>query len=201
MESSFLPPPLEILVQRLAKLPGIGRKTAQRLALSILRNKEQDAKMLAEAILQVKSQIRWCSVCYCFTDVDPCAICANPMRNQKVICVVEQPNNIFPLEKTRAFKGLYHVLQGAIAPLDGVGPDQLRVKELQRRIEKSAIEELILATNPTVHGEATALYLQQEFQGKVPKITRLARGLPSGGDLEYIDEYTLSEALNGRKLL
>lgn len=201
MESTSFPPPLEILVQRLSKLPGIGRKTAQRLALSILRNPQEDARALAEAIVNVKTSIRWCSLCFSFTDIDPCAICANPQRNRKLLCVVEQPNNIFPLEKTRAYRGLYHVLQGSISPLDGIGPEQLRIRELHQRIQQSPIDELILATNPTVHGEVTAIYLQQEFQHQVPKITRLARGLPSGGDLEYIDEYTLSEALQGRKSL
>ena len=193
-----IPVALERLVFEFTRFPGIGRKTAQRLAFNILRYTVEETQNLAEALLTVKEQIRYCSVCSGFTDIDPCAICSHVARNQQQVCVVEQPNNIFPIENSGVFKGVYHVLMGSISPLDGIGPEQLNLKILRTRIENNQISELILATNPTVKGEATALYLQQEFAEKVSEITRLACGIPAGGDLEYVDDVTLMEAFSGR---
>ena len=193
-----IPVALERLVYEFSRFPGVGRKTAQRLAFSILRYSQQETQNLADALTEVKEQIRYCSVCSGFTDIDPCAICSHTGREQEQVCVVEQPNNIFPIEKSGVFKGVYHVLMGAISPLDGIGPEQLNIKNLRKRAENSAIKELIIATNPTVKGEATALFLQQEFSGKISTITRLACGIPAGGDLEYVDDVTLMEASSGR---
>jgi recombination protein RecR len=196
-----IPVALERLVYEFSRFPGVGRKTAQRLAFSILRYSKQETQNLADALTEVKEQIRYCSVCSGFTDIDPCAICSHAGREQEQVCVVEQPNNIFPIEKSGVFKGVYHVLMGAISPLDGIGPEQLNIKNLRKRVENSAIKELIIATNPTVKGEATALFLQQEFSGKISTITRLACGIPAGGDLEYVDDVTLMEAFSGRHKL
>ena len=193
-----IPVALERLVFEFSRFPGVGRKTAQRLAFNILRYTTEETQNLTDALTQVKEQIRYCSVCSGFTDIDPCAICSHSSRDQQQVCVVEQPNNIFQIEKSGVFKGVYHVLMGAISPLDGIGPEQLNVKKLRNRIENTKINELILATNPTVKGEATALYLQQEFAGKISTITRLACGIPAGGDLEYVDDVTLMEAFYGR---
>ncbi len=193
-----IPVALERLVFEFSRFPGVGRKTAQRLAFNILRYTTEETQNLTDALIQVKEQIRYCSVCSGFTDIDPCAICSHSSRDQQQVCVVEQPNNIFQIEKSGVFKGVYHVLMGAISPLDGIGPEQLNVKKLRNRIENNKISELILATNPTVKGEATALYLQHEFAGKISTITRLACGIPAGGDLEYVDDVTLMEAFYGR---
>lgn len=193
-----IPVALERLVYEFSRFPGVGRKTAQRLAFSILHYSQQETQNLADALTEVKAQIRYCSVCSGFTDIDPCSICSHAGRDHELVCVVEQPNNIFPIEKSGVFKGIYHVLMGAISPLDGIGPDQLNIKNLRNRVEESAIKELIIATNPTVKGEATALFLQQEFSGKISTITRLACGIPAGGDLEYVDDVTLMEAFSGR---
>jgi len=193
-----IPVALERLVYEFSRFPGVGRKTAQRLAFSILRYSQQETQNLADALTQVKEQIRYCSVCSGFTDIDPCAICSHDGREHEQICVVEQPNNIFPIEKSGVFKGVYHVLMGAISPLDGIGPEQLNIKILRKRVEESAIKEMIIATNPTVKGEATALFLQQEFSKEIRTITRLACGIPAGGDLEYVDDVTLMEAFSGR---
>ena len=193
-----IPVALERLVYEFSRFPGVGRKTAQRLAFSILRYSQQETQNLADALTQVKEQIRYCSVCSGFTDIDPCAICIHAGREHEQICVVEQPNNIFPIEKSGVFKGVYHVLMGAISPLDGIGPEQLNIKNLRKRVEESAIKEMIIATNPTVKGEATALFLQQEFSKEITTITRLACGIPAGGDLEYVDDVTLMEAFSGR---
>lgn len=193
-----IPVALERLVFEFSRFPGVGRKTAQRLAFNILRYTTEETQNLTDALTQVKEQIRYCSVCSGFTDIDPCVICSHSSRDQQQVCVVEQPNNIFQIEKSGVFKGVYHVLMGAISPLDGIGPEQLNVKKLRNRIENNKISELILATNPTVKGEATALYLQHEFAGKISTITRLACGIPAGGDLEYVDDVTLMEAFYGR---
>ena len=193
-----IPVALERLVFEFSRFPGVGRKTAQRLAFNILRYTTEETQNLTDALTQVKEQIRYCSVCSGFTDIDPCAICSHSSRDHQQVCVVEQPNNIFQIEKSGIFKGVYHVLMGAISPLDSIGPEQLNVKKLRNRIENNKISELILATNPTVKGEATALYLQQEFAGKISTITRLACGIPAGGDLEYVDDITLMEAFYGR---
>ena len=189
---------LERLVYEFSRLPGVGRKTAQRLAFSILRNSYDETKNLANALLSVKDQIKYCSVCSGFTDIDPCGICQNQSREINQICVVEHPNNIFPIEKSGAYKGVYHVLMGSISPLDGIGPEQLNIKKLRERINDNEIRELIIATNPTVKGEATALFLQQEFADRINSITRLACGIPAGGDLEYVDDVTMTEAFFGR---
>ncbi|MBF0277519.1 MAG: recombination protein RecR [SAR324 cluster bacterium] len=195
-----IPESLERLIEEFSKFPGVGRKTAQRLAFSMLHYTSKEAEQLAEAIVDVKHRIRHCSLCFSFTESDPCPICEDPSRNRSIICVVEQPNNIFPIEKSGVFRGLYHVLMGAISPLEGIGPDQLKFSELLRRLEKDETKELILATHPTVKGEATSLFLQQALAEKGLKITRLARGIPAGGDLEYVDDVTLIEAFSGRQL-
>jgi len=194
-----IPVALERLVYEFSRFPGVGRKTAQRLAYSILRYSQQETQNLTDALTEVKKQIHYCSICSGFTDVDPCVICSQAARDNSQVCVVEQPNNIFPIESSGIFKGVYHVLMGAISPLDGIGPDQLNLKKLRKRLEESEIKELIIATNPTVKGEATALFLQHEFSAKIPTITRLACGIPAGGDLEFVDDITLMEAFSGRK--
>ena len=193
-----IPVALERLVYEFSRFPGVGRKTAQRLAFNILRYSQQETQNLADALIEVKAQIRYCSVCSGFTDIDPCAICSHSGREHTQVCVVEQPNNIFPIEKSGVFKGVYHVLMGAISPMDGIGPEQLNIVNLRKRAKESEIKELIIATNPTVKGEATALFLKQEFYGKISTITRLACGIPAGADLEYVDDVTLIEAFSGR---
>ncbi len=192
-------PPLARLIEELSKLPTVGPKTAQRLAFYMLSMTPQDAEALATAILEAKSRIRNCSVCGNITEADPCVICTNPQRNQSVICVVEDPRDVAAMERTREFAGLYHVLQGAISPLDGVGPDDLRIDELVKRVTAGEVREVIVATNPRVEGEATALYLSKVLKPLGVRVTRIAHGLPVGGDLEYADEVTLARALEGRR--
>ena len=194
-----IPAPLERLIEEFSRFPGVGRKTAQRLAFRVLGYTHHEARNLANAVIRVKEQIRPCSVCFAFTDQDPCTICSSPSRERNLLCVVEQANNILPIEKSGIFRGLYHVLNGAVSPLDGIGPEQLTVPRLRERIQRENIEELILATNPTVQWEATSMFLQHEFENQVTRITRLARGLPAGGDLEYVDDVTLVEAFSGRQ--
>ena len=194
-----IPAPLERLVEEFSRFPGVGRKTAQRLAFRVLSYTPEEARNFAEAIVRVKEQIRPCSSCFIFTDNDPCDICSSSSREKNQLCVVEQANNVLAIEKSGIFHGLYHVLNGAVSPLDGIGPEQLTVPQLRERIRRENIDELILATNPTVQGEATAMFLQHEFEHQVSRITRLARGLPAGGDLEYVDDVTLSEAFSGRQ--
>ena len=196
-----IPESLERLIQEFSKLPSIGRKSAQRLAFAMLQYSSQETENLATAILDVKERIRFCSVCFAFTEADPCLICRDEHRNQGVICVVEQPHNIFSIEKSGVFRGVYHVLMGAISPLDGIGPKQLKFHELENRLKTGKVRELILATNLHVKGEATALYIQQTLAQEGLKITRLARGIPAGGDLEYVDEVTLNEAFSGRQMI
>ena len=193
------PESLDRLSRELSRLPGIGKKTALRLAFGILRYTPEESANLAEAIRQVKERIHHCDVCHGFTDLRTCSVCSSQMRNQRLICVVEQPNNVFQIERSRVYQGVYHVLLGALSPLEGIGPDQLQIRSLRKRLEKDGADELILATNPTVQGEATAGFLQSELADLVPQITRLARGLPAGGDLEYVDEITLQEAFSGRR--
>jgi recombination protein RecR len=194
-------PPLARLIEELGKLPTVGPKTAQRLAFHMLSMSVQDAEALAEAILECKRRIRHCSVCGNITEADPCVLCTNPQRDQSVICVVEDARDIAAMERTREFKGVYHVLQGAISPLDGVGPDDLRIAELLRRVSGGDVREVIVATNPRVEGEATALYLSKVLKPLGVRVTRIAHGLPVGGDLEYADEVTLARALEGRREL
>ncbi|MCG1012263.1 recombination protein RecR [Tepidanaerobacter sp. GT38] len=190
--------PLERLIEELSRLPGIGPKTAQRLAFYILKMPEERVSSLAEAILQAKESITYCSICGNLTDVDPCSICEAPYRDKNVIMVVEDPKDVVAIEKTRDYKGLYHVLHGAISPLEGIGPDDIKIKELLARITPE-VKEIILATNPNVEGEATAMYLAKLLKPLGVKVTRIAHGIPMGGDLEYADEVTLTKALEGRR--
>jgi recombination protein RecR len=188
---------LQQLIDEFAKLPGIGHKTAQRLALFVLKQPREDAVRMAKALVNVKDKTRTCSVCCNITELDPCAICVSHKRDTTVICVVEEPNDVLALEKTNDFRGLYHVLGGSLSPLDGIGPDQLRIQELLARLT-GKVTEVILAMNPNVEGEATTLYLGRLLKPLGAKVTRIARGLPVGGDLEFADEATLSRALEGR---
>ncbi len=194
-------PSLARLIQELNRLPGIGPKSAQRLAYYLIRLPNEEALALADAISAVKSNILFCQKCQNLTDSSPCGICAEPQRNQEQICVVEDPMDVLSLERTRAFRGLYHVLHGVISPLNGVGPDQLKLKELFSRLIQEEVKELIIATNPTLEGEATAMYIRRHLAGQELKITHLARGLPVGGSLEYTDDLTLSRAFQGRQEL
>jgi len=191
--------PLARLIEALTKLPTIGPKTAQRLAYHILRMAPQDAQALAQAILEARAQTRYCSICWNLTDIDPCAICSNPQRTATIICVVEDPRDVVAMERTREVKGRYHVLHGAISPLDGVGPDDLKIAELLDRVRRERVEEVIVATNPRAEGEATALYLAKVLKPLGVKVTRIAHGVPVGADLEYADEVTLAKALEGRR--
>ena len=193
------PEPLARLVDQLKKLPGIGAKSAQRLAFHILRTPRDEADRLCDAIRDVKERVTYCSICSNTTDIDPCAYCASDARNHRTICVVEEPQNVAAIEKTRDFKGVYHVLMGALSPLQGVGPDELRIKGLLARVGEGNIEEIILATNPNVEGEATALYLARLLKPLGVKVTRIAMGVPMGSDLEYTDELTLHKAMEGRR--
>ncbi len=193
--------PVQALIDELGRLPGIGPKSAQRIAFHLLRVERVDALRLASAITEVKDRITFCKRCYNIAEGDLCALCGDTRRDGKIVCVVEEPRDIVAMERTNSFRGLYHVLQGAISPIDGIGPDQLRVKELFARMADEEIGELILATNPNLEGEATAMYLARELREKFSdvKITRIASGLPVGGDLEYADELTLGRALEGRQ--
>ena len=187
------------LIQELNKLPGIGPKSAQRLAYYLLRAPEEQAKLLADAILSIKQKTRLCSICFNVTDADPCSICRSNQRDRTKICIVEQPQDILALEHTRIYTGLYHVLHGAISPTEGVGADDIRIKELMNRLQGSSVEEVILATNPNLEGEQTALYLNKIISPLGIKVTRLARGLPFGTELEYADDVTLTQAIEGRQ--
>lgn len=189
------------LIEELKKLPGVGSKSAQRLAFYILRASDEDAELLAGAIREVKATLRLCSVCNNITDVDPCTYCTSATRNQRLVCVVEEPTNIAAVEKTRHYNGVYHVLHGALSPLHGVGPDQLRIANLAKRVEAASVDELIIATNPTVEGEATATYLSSLFRSSTVKVTRIATGVPVGSDIEYADEVTMQKAMEGRREL
>ena len=193
--------PMTRLIDELKKLPGVGSKSAQRLAFHILRSSEEDAEALAAAVRDVKAKLRLCSVCNNITEVDPCVYCSNPTRNQRLVCVVEEPTNIGAIEKTRHFNGAYHVLHGSISPLHGVGPEQLRLSNLFRRIDAGEVDEVILATNPTVEGEATAVYISQQVRRPGVKVTRIATGIPVGSDIEYADEVTMLKAMEGRREL
>ncbi len=193
--------PMTRLIDELKKLPGVGNKSAQRLAFHILRSSDDDATLLADAVREVKSKLRLCSICNNITEVDPCVYCSNPTRNQQLICVVEEPTNISSIEKTRNFNGVYHVLHGTLSPLHGVGPEHLRINNLLKRLEGGRVEEVILATNPTVEGEATATYLSKLLKSEGTKVTRIATGVPVGSDIEYADEVTMQKAMEGRREL
>ncbi len=192
---------VENLITQLTRLPGIGRKTAQRLAFFILTMPDNEAKAIASAIIDVKEKARFCSVCFNITDIDPCRICSDPSRDKSKICVVEEPGNIIAIERTKSYDGIYHVLLGAISPLDGITPDKLKIQELIQRIRSNSIQEVILATNPNTKGEMTAKYIYDLISPLNIKITRIAYGLPIGSDIEFADEVTLSKALEGRRIL
>ncbi len=189
---------IEKLIEEFSKFPGIGKKTAQRMAFFVLKQRKEEAESLAQAVLDVKEKVRYCSVCFNITEDDPCSICKDEKRDKSIICVVEEANDVAALEKTNQFKGLYHVLGGALSPLEGVGPDDLKVKELLVRLKDGKVKEVIIATNPSAEGEATAVYLSKLIKPLGVKVTRIARGLPAGGDLEYADQTTLANALEGR---
>ena len=195
----MLPEPLTRLVEQLQRLPGIGAKGAQRLAFHVLKTPREDADRLCEAIRDVKERVTYCSVCNNMTDSDPCVYCTGPTRDARIICVVEEPQNVTVVEKTQGFKGLYHVLMGALSPLQGVGPDDIKIKGLLSRVAGGTVEEVILATNPTVEGEATALYLARLLKPLGVRVTRIAMGIPVGSDLEYADEVTMTRAMEGRR--
>jgi recombination protein RecR len=194
-----LPGSLQNLIDQFKRLPGIGAKSAQRLALHVLKTPREEADRLIDAIRDVKDRITYCSVCNNITDIDPCQYCADTGRNQRLICVVEEPGNVNSIEKTGGFHGVYHVLLGALSPLHGVGPDDLKIKGLLTRVDQGGIEEIILATNPTVEGEATAIYLARLFKPLGVRVTRIATGIPVGSDLEYADELTMGKAMEGRR--
>ncbi len=187
------------LIEELRKLPGIGAKSAQRLAFHILRSPAAEAEALADAVRELKSKLRLCSTCNNITDIDPCRYCASPTRSRRIICVVEEPGNIAVVEKTRSYNGLYHVLHGTLSALHGVGPEHLRTESLMDRLEQGEVEEVILATNPTVEGEATAAYLAGLLRAASIRITRIATGVPAGSDIEFADEVTMTRAMEGRR--
>lgn len=193
--------PIARLIDELKRLPGIGQKTAQRLAFHLLRADREQALALADAIRNAKENIRQCSVCCNITDTDPCLYCSSPSRNRKQICVVEEAHNILPIEKTRQYNGLYHILGGALSPLQGIGPDQLSIKQLIERLKGGEVEEIIIATNPTAEGEATAVYLSKLIKPLGIRVTRIGVGVPVGSELEYADEVTMLKAMEGRREL
>jgi recombination protein RecR len=193
--------PMSRLIDELKKLPGVGSKSAQRLAFYILRASDEDAEALAAAVRDVKANLRLCSICNNITDVDPCIYCTSATRNQGLVCVVEEPTNIAAIEKTKHFNGVYHVLHGSISPLHGIGPEQLRIANLITRVDAGNVDEVIIATNPTVEGEATATYLSQHLKRAGVRVTRIAMGIPVGSDIEYTDEITMLKAMEGRREL
>jgi recombination protein RecR len=193
--------PMARLIEELKKLPGVGTKSAQRFAFHILRSTDEDAAALAEAVRGLKESLRLCSICNNITDVDPCAYCASPTRNQRLVCVVEEPTNIESVERTRGYNGVYHVLHGTLSPLHGIGPDQLRTKTLVQRAERGEIDEVILATSPTLEGEATANWLAGTLRRSEVRLSRIATGVPAGSDIEYADEVTMARAIEGRREL
>jgi recombination protein RecR len=191
--------PMARLIEELKKLPGVGSKSAQRFAFHILRSSDDDASALADAVRDLKASLRLCSVCNSVTDVDPCVYCSSPSRNQRLVCVVEEPTNIDTVERTRAYQGVYHVLHGTLSPLHGVGPGDLRSKQLIARVERGEVDEVILATSPTLEGEATADWLANTLRSFSVRITRIATGVPAGSDIEYADEVTMARAIEGRR--
>jgi recombination protein RecR len=201
MKSAITAEPVNRLINEFSKLPGIGPKSAARLAYYILRGSKDEAVALADAIVDVKERIGFCSICFNLSESDPCPICTDPQRDTSIVCVVEDPLDVIALDRTGEYQGLYHVLHGAISPVDGVGPDQLRIRELIARVSGGMVEEVILATNPNIEGDATAMYIARQLVDNGVTVTRPASGLPVGGDLEYADEVTLGRALSGRRVL
>lgn len=199
--SKAIPEPVVKLIEAFSRLPGVGPKTASRLTYYLLRAPDEMSLGLADALREMKAETKFCSVCFNITVEDPCGICSDPKRDRGVIAVVEEPLDVLALERTGSYTGLYHVLHGAISPVNGIGPDELRIRELGQRVDKDDVLEIIIATNPGLEGDATAMYIQRELAGKGVKVTRLARGLPVGGDLEYVDSVTLTRALQGRSEL
>ncbi len=195
---SHYPASVSELIRQLSKLPGIGGKTAERLAMHILRAPRKEAEQLARSILELKEKTRLCSLCFSLSDTDICSICSDPARDAGLLCVVEQPAEMAAIEKSGSFKGLYHILQGALSPMDGVGPDSIRIKELLERVKSGQIKEIVLATNTTVEGETTASYIAECLQNYPVKVTRIASGVPIGGDLKYVDQLTLRRAMETR---
>jgi recombination protein RecR len=197
--------PMARLIAELKKLPGVGAKSAQRLAFHILRSSSEDAEALADSVRDIKEKLRLCSICNNITDIDPCTYCASPTRNLRLVCVVEEPTNVNAIEKTRHYNGVYHVLHGALSPLHGVGPEHLRINNLLKRLDAGDVDEIIIATNPTIEGEATAVYLSQQVKKhgliKSVKVTRIATGIPAGSDIEYADEVTMMKSIEGRREL
>jgi len=196
---SAAPKPIMRLIEELSRLPGIGPKTASRLAYFLLRSPTEQVLALAEAVQQLKERTVLCSVCFNIAETSPCSICSDPNRDQTQICVVEEPLDVLALERTRQYHGLYHVLHGAISPVDGIGPEELKIRELLGRVKNRTVHEILLATNPNLEGEATAMYIARQIHPLGIRVTRLARGLPIGGDLEYADQMTLAQALEGRR--
>ena len=193
--------PMARLIEELKKLPGVGTKSAQRYAFHLLRSSDEDAAALADAVRGLKASLRLCSICNNVTDVDPCVYCASPVRNRRLVCVVEEATNVAAVERTQTYQGVYHVLHGTLSPLHGVGPDQLRTQSLIGRVERGEVDEVILATSPTLEGEATASWLAAALRGHSVKITRIATGVPAGSDIEYADEVTMARAIEGRREL
>ncbi|MBQ2284786.1 MAG: recombination protein RecR [Clostridia bacterium] len=195
----YFVPPLEILVEQFAKLPGIGRKTATRLAFHVLNSSNEEAQAFAKAIVNAKEQVKLCKICQNITDAETCALCESPKRDNSVICVTESPKDVISIEKTNEYHGLYHVLHGAISPMDNIGPNDIKIPELLERLKDDTVKEVIMATNPTIEGEATAMYIAKLIKPFGIKVTRIAHGIPVGGDLEYADEITLTRAMEGRR--
>lgn len=189
------------MIDELSRMPGVGPKTAQRLAFYLLRQDREHVQRLANSLVEAKDKIRYCHKCFSLAEDEECQLCKDPKRDQKLICVVEEPNDVFSLERTKMYKGLYHVLMGTLSPLDGIGPEDLKISELLHRLNQSEVEEVIVATNPDVEGEATAIYLSKLIKPLGIKVTRLASGLPAGGNLEYADDITISQAIGGRREL
>ena len=195
----YFVPPLEILIEHFAKLPGIGRKTATRLAFYVLNSSDSDAKSFADAIINAKEKVKCCKICQNITDSEICSVCQSPKRDKSIICVTESPKDVISIEKTNEYHGLYHVLHGAISPMDNVGPNDIKIPELLERLKDDEVKEVIMATNPTIEGEATAMYISKLIKPFGIKVTRIAHGIPVGGDLEYADEITLTRAMEGRR--
>lgn len=195
----YFVPPLEILIEQFAKLPGIGKKTATRLAFHVLNSSNEDALSFANAIINAKEQVKLCKICQNITDSETCALCESPKRDNSVICVTESPKDVISIEKTNEYHGLYHVLHGAISPMDNIGPNDIKISELLERLKDNTVKEVIMATNPTIEGEATAMYIAKLIKPFGIKVTRIAHGIPVGGDLEYADEITLTRAMEGRR--